>query len=86
MDKKLATQEGQAIFKQRSIDVEPVFGQIKTSVSRQESLLVCGLAKVPGELGLICIVHNLKKIVTYIVLLINIKNYQEARFLDLTYS
>ena len=86
MDKKLATKEGQDIYMQRSIDVEPVFGHIKTSILRQGSLLVGGLAKVRNEFGLICIVHNLKKIVNYIILVINIKKELERRSLDLKYS
>lgn len=66
MDKKLATKKGKEIFKQRSIDVEPVFGQIKTGILGQGYLLVRGSVKVQGEFGLICIVHNIKKIANYL--------------------
>ena len=74
MDKKLETKEGKEIFKQRSMDVEPVFGQIKTSILCQESLLVRGTTKVKGEFGLICIAHNIKKIINYLKSTKNIKN------------
>lgn len=66
IDKKLATKEGKEIYKQRAMDVEPVFGQIKTTVLCQGSLLVRGNNKVKGEFGLICIVHNIKKIINYL--------------------
>lgn len=68
IDKKLATKEGKKIFQQRSMDVEPVFGQIKTNVLCQGSLLVRGNKKVKGEFGLICIVHNIKKVINYLKL------------------
>jgi transposase len=75
MDKKLATERGKQIFKQRSIDVEPVFGHIKTSILDHGSLLVRGLTRVKGEFGLICITHNLKKIINYLKSVENGKSF-----------
>jgi transposase len=79
MDKKLATKEGKEIFKQRSMDVEPVFGQIKTTILRQGALSVRGVKKVQGEFGLICIVHNIKKITNYLKSAKNSKNLSDLQ-------
>ena len=79
MDKKLATKEGKEIFKQRSMDVEPVFGQIKTSILCHGSLLVRGTTKVQGEFGLICLVHNIKKITNYLKSAKNTKNILDIK-------
>jgi transposase len=49
----------QAVYKQRKVIVEPVFGQIKNSGFRGFS--VRGLDKVAGEFSLVCAAHNFKK-------------------------
>ena len=50
----------QAIYKQRKVIVEPVFGQIKNSGFRGFS--VRGKDKVAGEFSIVCAAHNFKKI------------------------
>jgi hypothetical protein len=60
MSERMATEEGQAIYEQRKVIVEPVFGQIKTGGFQGFS--VRGKQRVEGEFSLVCTVHNLKKI------------------------
>jgi len=59
--KKLATEEGRAIYKKRREVVEPVFGQIKQWRGFRQFLLR-GLAQVQAEWKLICLTHNLLKL------------------------
>jgi hypothetical protein len=58
---KLASAEGQAIYKKRREIVEPVFGQIKQG-RRLHQFLLRGLEKVRAEWKLICLTHNLLKL------------------------
>lgn len=58
---KLATPEGQAIYRKRREVVEPVFGQIKQG-RRLRQFLLRGLAKAKAEWRLICLTHNLLKL------------------------
>lgn len=58
---KLATAEGQAVYKKRREIVEPVFGQIKQWRSFRQFLLR-GLEKTRAEWRLICLTHNLLKL------------------------
>ena len=74
MDEKLFAPLGKEIYKKRSTDVEPVFGHLKSTIFKHGALLVRGMAKARGEFGLACIVHNLKKIVHYIKMMLDIKN------------
>jgi len=60
MNRKMQTPKAQAIYKQRKIIVEPVFGQIKNSGFRGFS--VRGKDKVAGEFSIVCAAHNFKKI------------------------
>jgi len=57
---RLTSEEGKIKYKQRKIDVEPVFGQIKYNNQFQRFLLR-GLQKTTVEWDLICAGHNLKK-------------------------
>ena len=57
----LLSEPGTALRKQRSIDVETVFGRIKQDWGFRRFLLR-GLAKVKTEWGLLCIAHNLAKL------------------------
>lgn len=57
---RLTTVEGESKYKQRKIEVEPVFGQIKHNNHFQRFSLR-GLSKNTVEWGLICVAHNLKK-------------------------
>jgi len=66
IDKKLQTENGKAIFNKRKTDIEPVFGQMKKTILGQEGFLVRGSEKTKGEFGLVCIVHNLKKVISYL--------------------
>lgn len=60
MNRKMQTPPAQAIYKQRKVIVEPVFGQIKNSGFRGFS--VRGKDKVAGEFSIVCAAHNFKKI------------------------
>lgn len=60
MNRKMATTSARAVYKQRKVIVEPVFGQIKNSGFRGFS--VRGKEKIAGEFSLVCAAHNLKKI------------------------
>ena len=66
IDKKLQTEVGRDIFKRRKIDIEPTFGQIKTITFGQKGFLLRGSEKVKGEFGLACIVHNIRKLISYL--------------------
>jgi len=57
---RLATKEGDKLYRRRKCDVEPVFGQIKYNRGFHRFLLR-GLSKTTVEWGLICIAHNLTK-------------------------
>ena len=60
MNNKMEEGESKAIYKQRKVIVEPVFGQIKNTGFRGFSIR--GKEKTAGEFSLVCAVHNLKKI------------------------
>jgi transposase len=57
----LETDEGIKLRKKRSIDVEPVFGDIKYNQNYQRFLLR-GLKKVEIEFGILAMAHNVKKL------------------------
>ena len=58
--KNLESEQGIAYRKQRPVDVEPVFGQIKSNRGFRRFRLR-GLEKVEIEAGLLAIAHNLRK-------------------------
>jgi transposase len=62
MRQKLRSEEGKLIYAKRGYTVEPVFGQIKWD-GRKLSMDLRGSVKVRGEFSLMCLVHNVKKIV-----------------------
>jgi len=62
MRQKLRTEEGKQIYKKRGYTVEPVFVEIKWD-GRKLLMDMRGSAKVRGEFSLLCLVHNVKKIV-----------------------
>lgn len=64
----LWSEKGIALRKQRSIDVEPVFGMIKGN-RHFKRFLLRGIEKVNIEWGIIAIAHNIKKMVA-----VNTKN------------
>lgn len=57
----LTSEKGIAFRKRRSVDVEPVFGDIKQNHGFTRFLLR-GLEKVSVEWGLICLGHNMRKL------------------------
>jgi transposase len=62
MRAKLATEDGKQLYSRRKVIVEPVFGQIKEPRGfRRFSLR--GLVKVRREWTLVCLCHNLMKLV-----------------------
>ena len=61
MRAKLATPEGEAVYKRRKAIVEPVFGQIKHAQGIR-GLLLRGLELAKAEWQLICTAHNLRKL------------------------
>ena len=65
MKRKMETPSAQAVYKQRKVIVEPVFGQIKNTGFRGFS--VRGKDKVTGEFSMVCAAHNFKKIAKAIV-------------------
>ena len=63
MDYAVTTQEGDAIYRQRKSTVEPVIGIIKQVLGfRQFS--VRGLELVRGEWSLVCLIYNIKRLLT----------------------
>ena len=61
MREKLKTESGRAIYKQRKMIVEPVFGQVK-EVRGFRRFSFRGLLKNEAEWSLICLTHNLLKL------------------------
>ena len=64
MKEKMALPESQELYKQRAIDVEPVFGQIKYNRNFMR-FSARGLSKVKTQFTIVCIAHNLSKIIGY---------------------
>lgn len=62
MRTKLNGAYGKGIYARRKTIVEPVFGHIKESLGFRQFLLR-GLEKVNGEFAIVCIAHNLRKII-----------------------
>jgi transposase len=62
MREKLRTPEGKRIYQKRMYTVEPIFGDFK--LNRRKSLTYLrGLGKVRGEFMLLCLVHNVRKLI-----------------------
>ena len=61
MRHKLASGEGQALYKMRKAIVEPVFGQIKEARGLRR-LLLRGFAAARAEFLIIALSHNLLKL------------------------
>ncbi len=62
MREKRRSKERKRIYTQRGYAVGPVFGDIKWN-GRKTSMDLHGSVKVRGEFSLLCLVHNVKKIV-----------------------
>jgi len=61
MRRKLASDEGKAVYARRKAIVEPVFGQMKAGRGFRR-LSLRGRAKAAAEWGLVCLTHNLLKL------------------------
>ncbi len=61
MDRKLRTQRGRALYRQRGVAVEPVFGQMKERQGA-DHFSMRGLEHCRGEWQLDAAVHNLRKL------------------------
>ena len=61
MDRKLRTQRGRALYRQRGAAVEPVFGQMKDRQGA-DRFSMRGLARCRSEWQLDAAVHNLRKL------------------------
>ena len=64
MRQKLKSDEGKEIYNKRLFTVEPPFGNIKYNLGFSQFSLR-GHDKVRGEFNLMCIAHNLKKILNF---------------------
>lgn len=64
MERKLKTKKGKALYRQRGMTVEPVFGQMKSCRGLRRFLLR-GLDQVESEFHLWCLTHNLLKLYRY---------------------
>jgi len=62
MREKLRSQAGREIYKKRLYTVEPVIGNMKWNC-RRIMMSLRGFEKVRGEFSLMCLAHNVKKIV-----------------------
>lgn len=62
MKEKLNSEEGKAIYKKRLHPIEAFFGQLKFNLGYQQFLLR-GLEKVKAEFTLMCLTHNLRKLI-----------------------
>lgn len=85
----LNSEEGQKLLKRRKYDIEPVFGDIKHNMGFRR-LLLRGMKKANIEVGLMAIVHNIKKMRQHLdadAIAINIKrcfgNFYEAVVLEI---
>ena len=63
---KLLSKEGNEEYKKRMYTVEPPFGNIKFNLGYRHFLLR-GTDKVKGEFNLMCIAHNIKKIMNFLI-------------------
>jgi len=61
MREKMSREESKEIYKKRKVIVEPVFGQIKNMGFRR--FHVRGFTRASGEFSLVCMVHNIRKMV-----------------------
>ncbi|MFX3623558.1 MAG: transposase [Ectobacillus sp.] len=57
---RLESERGQALYRQRKIDIKSVFGQIKQNRGFRRFVLR-DIPKIPFEWGLICVAYNLLK-------------------------
>ena len=61
MKHRLKTKEGKAVYAQRKVTSEPVFGIIK-AIMGFRSFLLRGVEAVEGEWNLVCMAFNIKRL------------------------
>lgn len=66
MNGKMEQKHSKEVYRKRKVIVEPVFGQIKNTGFR--GFNVRGIDKTRGEFSLVCIGHNIKKIMKAILM------------------
>jgi len=66
MRQKLRGEEGREIYKKRAYIVEPVIAHMKWN-RRKPLMSLRGLDKIRGEFSLMCLAHNVKKIVKQVL-------------------
>jgi len=65
MRRKLRTKDGRATYAERKTTVEPVFGQIKEGSQDFRQFSYRGLENTQHEWGVVCIAHNMLKIIRH---------------------
>jgi transposase len=65
MRKKLDSEAGKRIYRRRQTIVEPVFATLKNAIGFNRFFLR-SLQKVRGEFTLVCIAHNVRKLVSFL--------------------
>ena len=65
MRRKLRTKDGRATYAERKTTVEPVFGQIKEANQDFRQFSYRGLENTQDEWSVVCIAHNLLKIIRH---------------------
>lgn len=64
MKQKLNSADGQKIYQKRLHPIESIFGQLKYNL-KYTHFLLRGLEKVKAEFTLMCLTHNLRKMIDY---------------------
>lgn len=65
MKERLNSTEGQEIYRKRLHPIEALFGQLKYNL-KYTHFLLRGLKKVKAEFTIMCITHNLRKMIGYL--------------------
>jgi hypothetical protein len=66
MKQRLNSAEGQNIYQKRLHPIEALFGHVKYNLGYTHFLLR-GLKKVKAEFTLICLTHNLRKMIGHLI-------------------
>ena len=70
MKQRLNSTEGQEIYQKRLHPIEALFAQLKYNLGYTQFLLR-GLDKVKAEFTLMCLTHNLRKMIVILLYLLN---------------
>jgi len=71
MKEKLNSSDGQKIYQKRLHPIEAIFGQLKYNL-KYTHFLLRGLEKVKAEFTLMCLTHNLRKMIGYLAYILPI--------------